>query len=161
MLPNPQNNLSSQANAYLRTRVMTASPEELRMLLLDGAVKFARQGREGLERKDQEAAYLGVSQCRNIIFELMTSVREEVDPELVANVKALYGFIYKSLVECLHEKDLVKLEQMIGLIEYERETWAMLMQKLAEERAGKPAATAARPTAAAPDTTRAPLSVQG
>ncbi len=159
MLPNPQNNnLSSQANAYLRTRVMTASPEELRMLLLDGAVKFAHQGRDGLARKDHEAAYLGVSQCRNIIFELMTSVREEVDPELVANVKALYGFIYKSLVESLHEKDLEKLDKMIGLIEYERETWAMLLQQLADERG---TAAPARPAPAAAPGTRAPLSVQG
>ena len=29
------------SNAYLRTKVMTASPEELRLMLLDGAIRFA------------------------------------------------------------------------------------------------------------------------
>ena len=36
-------------NEYLRTRVLTASPEELRLMLLDGALKYAMQAREGLE----------------------------------------------------------------------------------------------------------------
>ena len=47
----PQDN----ANAYLRTQVMSASPAELRMMLLDGAVKFARQGRQGLAEQNHDA----------------------------------------------------------------------------------------------------------
>ncbi|MEO1059304.1 MAG: flagellar export chaperone FliS, partial [Actinomycetota bacterium] len=31
-------------NPYLKTKVMTASPEELRLMLYDGALKFCRQG---------------------------------------------------------------------------------------------------------------------
>ncbi len=140
-LPTHQPNPSAQsANAYLRTRVMTASPEELRLMLLDGALKFARQGREGLIAKNIESMYSGVSQCRNIVFELLTTVREDLDPELASNVKALYTFIYKTLVDASFERDLQKLDTSIELLEYERETWVLLMQKLAEERGeAKPA----------------------
>ena len=42
----------NESNAYLRTKVMTASPAELRLMLLDGAIKFANQAREGLQAKD-------------------------------------------------------------------------------------------------------------
>ena len=45
------------------------------VLLLDGALRFARQGREGLEKKDFEAVFNGFSQCRNIITELIVTMR--------------------------------------------------------------------------------------
>jgi flagellar secretion chaperone FliS len=141
---------AAHANAYLRTKVLTASPEELRLMLLEGAVKFARQGREGMEARDYEAMYAGLSQARDIVFELMTTIRGDVDPDLAANARGLYAFIYRTIVEASLEKDAVKAGKAIELLEYERETWVLLMQKLAEERA------AARPGGAP-----ASISVQG
>ena len=37
------------AQNYLRMRVMTATPEQLQMMLYDGAIRFAEQGRAALE----------------------------------------------------------------------------------------------------------------
>ncbi len=139
--------MNPSTNAYLRTRVLTASPEELRLMLLEGAVKFLRQGREALATAKHEAAFTGLTQGRDIVFELMTTIREDVDPELAVNAKALYAFIYRTIVEGGHEKDPVRIDKAIELLEYERETWVMLMQQLASERT---------PTAAA-----ASISVQG
>jgi len=127
-------------NAYLRTRVLTASPEELRLMLLDGAVKFASQGRAALEARQWEAAFTGLSQCRDIVFELMTTIRDDVDPALAEQAKALYSFIYRHIVEGGHEKDTKKVDTVIELLEYERETWVLLMKKLADERGIAPAA---------------------
>lgn len=148
-------NMSSNANAYLRTRVLTASPEELRLMLLDGAIKFCRQGREALANKQWEAAHNGISQCRDIIFELLTTIRAEVDPDLAEKTKALYSFMYRTLVEGKFEKDLAKIDSVIGLLEFERETWVMLMAKLAEERGKRP-----MPPTDGAKTERSPLSVQ-
>lgn len=125
---------SKEASVYLRTRVMTASPTELRLLLLDGAVKFAMQARDGLGRKDFEAVFNGVTNCRNIVIELMTSVREDVDPKLAEKVKALYAFIVTELSTASMEKNLAKFDKVVELLQYERETWAMLMEKLASEK---------------------------
>lgn len=134
---------ATNANAYLRTKVLTASPEELRLMLLDGAVKFLRQGRDGLARKDHEAAYDGFSKCRNIVLELINSVRPEVAPELCSRVTSLYTFIYTRLVEAGFERDLAKTDKVIEMLEFERETWVLTMQKAAQERQ-----TAAAPTPA-------------
>jgi flagellar protein FliS len=147
---------ANPANAYLRTRVLTASPEELRMLLLDGAIKFARQGRDGLAAKDYEASYNGISQSRNIVLELLTSVKPEHDPELAERVKALYTFLYVTMVEASMEKSVQKLDSVISLLEYERETWQMLMDQLAKERG-----TAPTPAAAEAKPSRPALSIQG
>jgi flagellar protein FliS len=147
------------ANAYLRTKVLTAGPEELRLMLLDGAIKFARQGQEGLERRDFEASFNGLSQCREIITELMTSVRPDVDPDLCARVRSLYSFMFSELVEASLGKDAPRVGRIVELLEYERETWWMLMQQIAAERAGSPAERADAPERASPER-RAPLSVQ-
>jgi flagellar protein FliS len=128
---------TNPANAYLRTKVLTATPEELRLMLLDGAIKFALQGREGLASRDYEASFNGISQCRNIVLELLTTVRPEPDAELAERVKAVYTFMYTELVNASMEKNLKKLDSVIKLLEFERETWVLLMQKLGEER-GRP-----------------------
>lgn len=139
-------------NAYLRTKVMTAPREELRLMLLDGAVKFASQARDGLARKDFESVYNGVTQCRDIIVELMTTVRDDVDPDLAGKVRALYGYLYNELTTANLEKDLARFDGVISLLAYERETWQLLIQKFRAERS--------EATADAAPTERPALSVQ-
>lgn len=136
---------SNPANAYLRTKVLTASREELRLMLLDGAIKFASQGREGLAAKNYEASYNGISQCRNIVLELLTTIKPEFDPELCERVKAIYTFLYSELVEASLQKSVEKLDGVIKILNYERETWAMLMDKVAAERAKSSGDAPARP----------------
>lgn len=125
---------NAPANAYLRTKVMTASPEELRLLLLDGALRFANQAKQGMLTKDHESSYSGFSQCRTIVLELLNTIRPEHDPELAARVRSLYAFMYAELVSASTERDIKRLDTVIELLEYERETWVMLMDQLAKER---------------------------
>lgn len=149
--PRPDN---GSANAYLRTKVLTARPEELRLLLLDGALKFARQGQDGLARRDFEASYNGLSQCRDIITELMSGMRSDLDPALCSRVRALYSFLFSELVEASLQKDPARVGKVVELLEYERETWWLLMQKVAGERGE------AAPASGADESGRRPLSLQ-
>ena len=153
---------TDSATAYLRTKVMSASPEQLRQMLLEGALRFASQGREGLAKKDFEASYTGFAKCRNILMELM-NVRPDCDPELKAKVTGLYTFLYLHLTEGGFEKDLAKVDKVIELLEFELETWNLALAAAATERQQGGAAS---PTAGSitPITTpgeRRPLSLQG
>lgn len=142
-------------NPYLRTRVLTAGPEELRLLLLEGAVKFASQARDGLAAKNYEASYSGVTQCRAIILELLTTIRHDIDPDLMDKVKAIYTFLYSEITTANLEKSVPRMDKIIQLLEYETETWRLLMQKLATEKTAPNAA--AQPDADPQD--RKPFSV--
>ncbi len=122
------------SDEYLRTRVMTASPEELRLMLLDGAIRFATQGMEAIERSDVEGAISGISQCRAIVSELLTTIRDEPDPELAERVRSVYAFLYRELMALGVDRDGGRLGRVIEVLEYERETWVMLMDQLAKER---------------------------
>jgi len=133
-------------NAYLATQVMTASPEQLRMLLLEGSVRFARQAKDGLERNDHEAAHSGFTQCRNIVLELISTIRPEAAPELADRVKALYTFFYQELVESSFQKDPARVGKIIELLEYEVETWRLLLDELAQKGETTPVQDAPAPT---------------
>lgn len=103
-------------------------------MLLDGAIKFARQGLEGIESKNYEQSFTGVSQCRNIVLELLNTIRDGDDPDLAHRVRSVYSFLYTELIEVGMKRDADRLEKVIELLEFERETWVMLMSKLIEDR---------------------------
>lgn len=127
-------NDTNTANAYLKTKVMTAPPEELRMMLLDGAVRFAKIAKFGLENKDYEKIYEGFKQSRDIVLELINTINPGPDPLLAETVRGLYVFIFGELAKASLNKDLDRLDKAIELLEYEQETWAQLLVKLAEDR---------------------------
>ena len=72
----PSNSSSSQtAQHYLRSRVMTATPEQLQLMLYDGAVRFAEAARSALARRDLEAVQANVGRTQAIVNELMSGLR--------------------------------------------------------------------------------------
>ncbi len=123
------------ASAYLRQRVFSAPPEELRMMLLEGALRFARQGADGLRERNFEKSYQGIHQCQDILMELINALRPEVAPDLCRRLAALYTFMYRRLMEASAARDASIVDEVIRLLEYENETWVLAIEKLREERA--------------------------
>jgi len=139
-------------NAYLRTQVMTAGPLQLRMLLYDGALKFCRQGRAGLENEDFEQSYGNISRAQNIVLELANSLDHSQAPELCDRLAALYNYMYRQLVSANVQRDPATVDEVIELIDYERETWRQLMEKMGEESESQPPASTAGYAAPGPST---------
>ncbi len=137
---------------------MTASPAELRLMLIEGAIRFCGQGREGLATKNYEQSFEGLTQAKAIIMELINGLRPEIDAELCARLSSLYTFMYTRLIEANLEKAPEMIDEVIKLLDYERETWTLLIEKLAEERkSGAVSANSAEPKPHAMST----LSVEG
>jgi flagellar secretion chaperone FliS len=120
---------------------MTASPAELRMLLLDGAIRFAEQAKAGFEAKDYEASFNATTKCQAILTELMCSLSAKHNPELCERLTALYTYLYKRLVEASLQKSTEIAQEVVGLLQYDRETWHMLMQEI-KNGAASPLASA-------------------
>ena len=120
-------------NAYLRTRVMTASPPQLRLMLLEGATRFARCGSQALERGDREASYENLSRAQRIVLELGNAMDHAHAPDLCERLSALYTYIYRLLVDAGVEQRAAAADEAVELLEFERETWAMAMGRDAAE----------------------------
>jgi flagellar secretion chaperone FliS len=131
------------SNEYLRNAVLTASPEQLQLMLYDGAIRFTRQGISGLEQKNWEDVFNGFSRAQKIVLEMGNALNHDVDPDLCKQMAALYNFIYRKLVEASVQRDLELARESLKLLEYQRETWVLLLEKLHKERMAKPAMQAA------------------
>ncbi|MCC7409362.1 MAG: flagellar export chaperone FliS [Phycisphaeraceae bacterium] len=138
------------ASSYLRTKILTANPQELRLMLYEGAIRFCHQARKGLEEKNYELSYNGLMRAQKIVLELSTSLNHQVAPELCDKLGALYTYIYKLLVEANMSRQIKQVDEAIKLLEYERATWQMLMNRLNSDdpaAASHDHATGARQTA--------------
>ncbi len=139
--------MSNQAaTSYLRTKVLTATPEQLQLLLYDGAIRFAEQGRAALVKKDFEASYLALSRSQKIIAELSSSLRPSVFPELCSKLASLYNYVYRKLVEANTKHTPESLDEALSILRFQRETWAMLLDQLGKKKAAAAATKIEMPT---------------
>lgn len=118
---------------------MSARPEELRLMLLDGAIKFALQAKEGLSTRNFELSFNGFSQAREIVMELINGISDDADPDLAEKVRSVLLFLYRELMDASFSKSVEKVDAVLKILEYERETWVLAMEKIAGERGRKPA----------------------
>ena len=129
-------------NPYLRTKILTASPQELRLMLYDGAIKFCRQAVDALKQSQFESSYNGRMRAQKIVLELSASLDHTVDPDLCGKLAALYTYIYRLLVDANMSRTPDKIEEAITLLEYEKQTWQMLMKRIGEKGEAPPDAGA-------------------
>src|SRR6185369_12692151 len=147
--------MAAPSQEYLKTKVLTASPEMLTLMLWDGAIRFAEQGKDAILRKEIEGSYKALVRSQRIITELTTNLKHDVNPELCAKLASLYNFIYRRLVDANLSKNPQLVDDALEIMRHQRETWNMLMEKLGRERAGEAQATVAANADAvseAPDT---------
>ena len=132
--------MANASNEYLRNAVLTASPEQLLLMLYDGSIRFTRQGVQGLEQKDWEKAFMGFSRAQKIVLELLNSLNFDIDRSLCQQTAGLYNYIYRHLVQACSERSEAAAKEALRFLEYQRETWVLLIEKLRQERtAGRPA----------------------
>ncbi|HNO76845.1 MAG TPA: flagellar export chaperone FliS [Phycisphaerae bacterium] len=116
--------------SYLRDAVMTASPEQLQLMLYDGAIRFARQGRAAIESKDFELAFERLSRAQKIVLEMQQGLNFDVDKELCERMSGLYMYAYRKLVDACCKHTVEEVDEALRVLEYERQTWVMLMDKV-------------------------------
>ena len=127
------------AQSYLRTQVFTATPEQLQMMLYDGAIRFAEQARPALAARQWETSYTVISKAQKIINELMGNLRHDIAPELCGRLSSLYNYVYRMLVEANTQHKVTSLDEAIKILKYQRETWQMLLGQLGRQKAAEAA----------------------
>jgi flagellar secretion chaperone FliS len=132
-------------NPYLRDAVLTASREQLHLMLYDGAIRFTRQGIKAIEDRNWEQCFDGFSRAQKIVLELINSLNYDVDRDLCKRMAGLYNFIYRKLVDAGGQRQVAPAQEALEILEYQRETWVLLLERLKEEQAGTAAPKAPSP----------------
>lgn len=109
-------------NVYKNNSVNYASKEQLLLMLVDGAVKFAKIAREGLEEKNISKSHENLIKVQNIFTELMVSL-DKSSGEWAREIYKVYEFIKNRLFEINLKKDVNMMDELMPVIESIRDTW--------------------------------------
>lgn len=119
---------SNGYNAYKANSVNYASKEQLLLMLVDGAVKFSKIGRQAIVDKDIKKAHGAIVKTEDIFTELRASLDVSAG-EWAGQMFEIYGFINEKLVEANIKKDVKILDEIIPLIEEIRDIWYQAEKK--------------------------------
>ena len=110
-------------NQYYQNQVSTASPEQILLMLYDGAIRFTRQAITGVETNDSEARRYGISKAMAIVAEFASSLDHEMGRHFAEDLDALYNFIIQELTAANIKNDIEKLHVAEKLLVDLRTTW--------------------------------------
>lgn len=121
---------------YKQNSVLTASPEELTLMLYDGCLKFMRQGKLFIEENNIEGAHNSINKAQAIIEEL--DVTLNMDISISENLRLLYQFMLQQLIEANIKKEISYIDSVYPMVEELRDTWKEAMRRAKiEKKTGK------------------------
>jgi flagellar protein FliS len=117
-------------NEYRKTRILTATPGELIVMLYDGLLGRVEGARKHLENgKTAEAGQL-LSRAHDILHELIGCLERDKSPELAESLAALYAYCASLLVEGVGKQAPEKLREVYELLKPLRDAWEEANQQL-------------------------------
>jgi flagellar protein FliS len=122
----------TQPNAYLESKIMTAPPHRLHLMLIEGAIRLGRQAAAAMAGGDQRAAGATLLRVIDIVGELLAGVRA-TRSEINDRLAQLYWYLFQRVSEAKINADPGKLAEALELLEYERQTWRLVCEKAAAE----------------------------
>ncbi len=128
-------------STYKSVQVTTTDSGRLLLMMYEGAIKFLKQSKAGLEEKDIPKFCRFLSKGQAIIAELMNTLDFEKGGNIAKDLDRLYDFMLFYLTEANLYRDAARITRVIGLldiiysaykevIENERETKQMQQPKL-------------------------------
>lgn len=114
---------------YTEQMVLTASPAKLVELLLEKAVNVLEEAKALVEKRDYPSANEKIIRAQDIIMELNLSLDVEKGGDIAKNLRALYNYMYRTLVEANIRKEVNLLDDVRSLLSELLDTWREAIKK--------------------------------
>ena len=112
--------------AYANSKIMTASPAELTLMLYDGAIKFCNIAIRGIEENDIEKAHNNIIKVERIIREFRVTLDHKYP--VWEDFDRVYDYIIRRLHEANLKKDVEILQEVLKHLRTMRDTWKEVMR---------------------------------
>jgi flagellar secretion chaperone FliS len=114
-------------SAYRANAVLTASPEQLVVMLYDGARRFLHQAGVAMGEGQIEAGHMKLRRAEEIIHHLLNTLDLE-QGQIAERLQAIYTFCLAHLSQGRRDQDPKKLEQVSEMMGRLRESWSTIAQ---------------------------------
>lgn len=119
---------------YNNSKVLTASPAELTLMLYDGAIKFCNIAIIGIEQKDIEKAHINIVKVQKIIEEFRSTLDRKY--AVAEDFDRVYVYLLRRLLEANVKKDKAILEEVNMHLRSMRDNWKEVMRVNKEKHKG-------------------------
>lgn len=111
---------------YNNSKVLTASPAELTLMLYDAAIKFCNIAIMGIEHNDVEKAHNNIVRVQRIIDEFRNTLDRKYP--VSEDFDRVYVYLLQRLFEANVNKDKDILEEVNTHLRSMRDTWKEVMR---------------------------------
>ena len=118
---------------YKNSKILTASPAELTLMLYEGAIKFCNIAIMGIAQNDVEKTHNNIVKVQRIIDEFRATLDHKYP--VSEDFDRVYVYILQRLFEANVKKDKEILEEVLEHLRSMRDTWKEVMNSCRERGA--------------------------
>lgn len=112
------------ARAYRENAVLSASPEQLVVLLYEHLIINLKKAARHIQARDFEGKAESLSRANDIVLELLSSLDFEKGGEISSRLASLYGFFNREIATVGRTLDTARIAQLVEMAEELRGSWA-------------------------------------
>ena len=112
--------------AYQNSKVLTASPAELTLMLYEGAIRFCNVAIASIDKGDVQVAHNNIMIAQRVIQELQATL--DMKYPVAEDFNKVYNYLISRLMEANLEKNVEILEEVLKHMRTMRDTWKEVMQ---------------------------------
>ncbi len=116
--------MNAYMNQYQSNQVTTASPEQILIMLYDGAIRFVRQAKQAIVDGRAEDKATAISKAIAIVTEFSNTLDYEVGGEIADDLGRLYDFMLRELSAVNVRSGVKRLEPVEKILLDLREAFA-------------------------------------
>lgn len=111
---------------YNNSKILTATPAELTLMLYEGAIKFCNVAIVAIEQKNIEKAHDNIMRTQRIIDYLRQTL--DMKYSVAQDFERIYVYLSERLVQANLKKDKEILEEVLVHLRSVRDTWREVMR---------------------------------
>ena len=112
---------------YNNSKILTASPAELTLMLYEGAIKFCNIAIMAIEKKDIQKAHNNIVKVENIVNYLQSTL--DMKYPVAQDFDRIYVYLQQRLAQANMKKDPEILNEVCEHLRSVRDTWKAVMEK--------------------------------
>ena len=117
---------------YNNSKVLSASPGELTLMLYDGMIRFCNLAETAVEKKDIAKAHTNILKMQRIIDYLRQTL--DMNYPVAEDFERVYIYLSQRMVEANMKKDLEILQEINGHLHAIRDNWKEVMRINREQK---------------------------
>ena len=111
---------------YNNSKILTASPAELTLMLYEGAIKFCNIAITAVEQKDIQKAHDNIVKTQKIIEHFRVTL--DMKYPVAQDFERVYVYLEQRLVQANMKKDPEILQEVLEHLHTMRDTWKEVMR---------------------------------